>query len=380
MLSIVSHKEVREQGMLNILLNLTLFIIKFIGGKITRSVSVTSDAYNNLMDAVTTMFAWIGVKVSEVGAGEEHPNGHGKFEWIIALLSSGSVIMVGGELVKESVRSICDPKETVFSLFTVFALIISICVKFFMFVYNKNKGNEKDSEALKAVSVDCLSDAISTAVVLMSLIINWMTGLRIDGWCGVLVALFIIYNGFKEFVEITNRIMGRRKSEEETNMIRALALNNTDFSDITDILTEDYGNGRIKVSLTVVGKQGISAEKLLEDVADLKYKIFTEFGYLTNINTEAVIDDHDIRQFIEETLQKIEKIPVIKSLRVNDAGEYKLVQLDLGIEFMNNAKTEEYKKSIIDKMGNAPEGYRILTQFYLMGHGHNMRRYKKQKP
>jgi cation diffusion facilitator family transporter len=341
--------------------------MKYLGGKITRSVSVTSDAYNNLMDAVTTMFAWVGVKISAVGVGEEHPNGHGKLEWIIALLSSASIILVGAELFKKSVNAIRDPEETLFSAFALAVLVISIGVKFFMFIYNKKQGMEKDSEAMKAVSVDCLSDAVSTTVVLLALIVNWLTGIRVDGWCGALVALFIIYNGFKEFAEITNRIMGRREARDDTNEIKEFALKNTDFSDITDILMEDYGNGRVKVSLTAIGKDGIGSDKLLADAANLKYRIFSQYGYLTNINVESVIDENEIRQFVEENMRTLEISPVIKSIRVSNAGTYKLVELDLGIELMNNVKMEEYKKTIIKKMENAPEGYKILTQFYLKG-------------
>ncbi|ETP71893.1 cation diffusion facilitator family transporter [Lachnospiraceae bacterium JC7] len=356
--------------MLNVLLNILLFVFKYTGGKLIRSVSVTSDAFNNLMDAVTTMFAWIGVKVSAVGAGENHPNGHGKFEWIIALLSSGSIILVGWELFKESVNVILDPKETVFSVFTLVVLIISICVKFFMYLYNKNQGLKKDSEAMKAVSVDCLADTVSTTAVLASLIINWVTGLRIDGWCGALVALFIIYNGFKELGEITDKIMGRRASDDDIKKIKEFALRNSCFMDITNILFEDYGNGRIKVSFNAIANEGIETERLLMSAANLKFRIFSEFGYLTNINVEKIIADDEIRRFIEDNLNAVEIPPTIKALRVSNAGGYKLVELELGIEFMNSKKMEEYKSSINEKMENAPDGYKVLTQFLLNRYEH----------
>ena len=102
--------------MLNVLLNLALFTVKFIGGRLSRSVSVTSDAFNNLADAVTTLFAWLGLQVAAIGAGETHPNGHGRFEWIIALLCSSSVVIIGWQLLGDSIAAIREPAAMLFNV------------------------------------------------------------------------------------------------------------------------------------------------------------------------------------------------------------------------------------------------------------------------
>lgn len=367
--------------MLNILLNLALFFLKFIGGKLSHSVSVTSDAFNNLTDAVTTLFAWIGVKVASVGAGEHHPNGHGRFEWIIAMLASSSVVVVGWELLRDSVSAIRKPEPQLFNIFTIVVLTVSIGVKFFMFVYNRRKSVEKDSASLRAVSVDCLSDAVSTSVVLAALIINRLFDINIDGWCGVLVAFFIMYNGFEAFGETAERIMGRSAPAEDIQKLREFALEDADFSDITDIQIEDYGYGRFRASMTAIGKKGLPAGRLLADAADLKYRIFQKYGYLAQITAEPLgLEADTIKNFIDDVLSSVpypqwDRTPLeIQSLRICDAGDYRLVQLELGIDFMNNRERNEIEKQITAKLSEAPSGYKILTQIRLKAKSGRRRR------
>lgn len=352
--------------MLNILLNLALFTVKFIGGKLSNSVSVTSDAFNNLTDAVTTMFAWLGLKVSSFGAGEKHPNGHGRFEWVIALLAGSSVILVGWELLRDSISAIKDPGDTIFSVFTLIVLAISIGVKFFMYLDNNKKSKENNSSALKAVSVDCLSDAASTSVVLISLLINALFHVNIDGWCGVLVSLFIMYNGFSSFFETINRIMGHSAAKEQLDEMRSFVMENGDFKDILDLQIEDYGYGRYRVSMTVIGGDNVDAQRLLSDAAQSKYQIFERYGYHAQISVEKNCSENsDIRAYVEQKLSTIDPPIQILSFRENIARDYHLILLDLGIELLGKHKMEDVEAEVLKSFSQAPEGYKILTQLRL---------------
>ena len=356
--------------MLNILLNLLLFVVKYIGGRLSNSVSVVSDAFNNLTDAVTTMFAWFGLKISSIGAGEQHPNGHGRFEWVIALLSGSSVIIIGWELLTDSVAAIKTPGETVFSLFTVIILALSIGVKFFMFLYNKRKSKENNSSALKAVSVDCLSDAASTTVVLLSLIINAVFSINIDGWCGILVSLFIMYNGFNSFSETVNRIMGHSASKEQLAEMRDFTMECGDFKDVLDLQIEDYGYGRYRVSMTVIGGDDVDAQRLLEDAMALKYRIHERFGYSALISVErSCTQDMAIRDYIDSVLSSINAKFSILSLRENVATDYNLVLLELGVELIEHYKMEDLESEVFEKLSHAPDGYKILPQVRLLPDG-----------
>lgn len=373
--------EKGREEMLNVLLNLGLFTVKFIGGKLSHSVSVISDAFNNLTDAVTTLLAWFGLKISAVGAGEIHPNGHGRFEWVIALLSSTSVIVIGWELLWDSINAVKNPKETVFGVFTLVVLLISIVVKFFMFIYNRKKSRETDSSSLKAVSVDCLCDSVSTAVVFVSLLVNTIFSLNIDGWCGILVSLFVMYNGFSSFSETFGRILGHSASREQLEEMKGFVLENSDFSEVLGLQIEDYGNKKYRVSMTVVGKQGVDAGNLLADVSDLRYRIFDHYGYDAQINLEQKsLESTELRSFVQDALDSMEEKPKIQSLRINPANGYDLVLLELAVEYMDGKSQETFDSRLAEKMSQAPEGYRIITRMRLTpGEGRHGRKRHMEK-
>ncbi len=366
--------------MVNVILNLVLFTVKFIGGKLSNSVSVISDAFNNLTDAVTTMFAWLGLKISSVGAGETHPNGHGRFEWVIALLSASSVIVIGWELFRNSVAAIKSSENTVFGVFTVIVLALSIAVKIFMYFYNTKKSKENNSAALKAVAVDSLSDAAATAVVLIALIVNAIFSLKIDGWCGILVSLFIIYNGFRSFTDTVELIMGRSASKEQLNEMRDFAMENEAFKDICDLQIEDYGYGRFRVSMTAVGKDEVSPERFLAAVTELRYRIFEKYGYNAQITAENnAAQSENGALFIEGVLASFDVPLRILSQRFNQAEKYTVISLELGIDFMDNMKKKELEKELAGKLMSAPEGYKIIPQIRLHADEKHYKRRKRHR-
>lgn len=353
--------------MLNVLLNLALFTVKFIGGKISNSVSVISDAFNNLTDAVTTMFAWFGLKISSVGAGEQHPNGHGRFEWVIALLSASSVIVISWELLWDSISAIKNPQETVMGIFTAVVLALSVAVKFFMYLYNKKKSRDKNSASLQAVAVDCLSDAVSTAVVLVSLIINALFAINIDGWCGILVSLFIMYNAFGSFTDTLERVMGHAASKEQLAEMYEFASENADFKEIYDLQIEDYGFGRYKVSMTVVGKEDVDAETLLAGITNLKYRIFEKYGYNAQISVEKNCEESKmLGEYVENVLKTINVPLKILSMRETLAKDFRLVTLELGVDFIDDHKKEELESKLRDEFNQISGDFKFLMKVRLM--------------
>lgn len=370
--------------MLNVLLNLALFTLKFIGGTLSNSVSVISDAFNNLTDAVTTLFAWFGVKISAIGAGEEHPNGHGRFDWIIALISSSAVIVVGWELLTDSIAAIKSPEKPVFGVFTVIALAVSVGVKFFMFLYNKKKSKENNSSSLKTVSLDCLSDAVSTSVVLVSLIVSTLLPVNIDGWCGILVSVFIMYNGFSALAETANRIMGKSASKEHLKEIRNFALENDHFEEIADLQIEDYGSGRFRASMTAVGKCGVTDERLLADIADLKYRIYYKYGYNVQIIAQPGSQpDETIHQYISDVLSSFDIPLQLHSLQTSDAGSYILAEPEIYVDFQYDRKKEDLEKELTEKFNQAPDGYRFIPHLRLKRtderHGEHFGKHRHRK-
>ncbi len=355
--------------MVNVLLNIALFVFKFIGGNLSGSVSVMADAFNNLSDAGTTLATYCGVKVASIGSGEHHPNGHGRAEWVIALMASTSVILIGWELGRDSVEAIKSPEASVFSFFTVLVLVVSISVKMFMYFYNMKLAKENDSQSYKAVATDSLSDAFSTCAVLISLILYRFTGINADGWCGILVSVFIIYNGFKSFGETAGRIMGMAPSREELDNMRNFVLENKDFQEVYDLQIEDYGYGRHRVSLIVLGREGISGDKLIGDVAEMTAAIYEKFGYSVLISVEKPIRDDNyeqIKTLVDEIVKSQTAGVKLISMRISDAGQRKMLRMEIGVPHEKFKKLEEIEKNICEQIKNMPPEYVVIPKVRLM--------------
>ncbi|HPR40139.1 MAG TPA: cation diffusion facilitator family transporter, partial [Oscillospiraceae bacterium] len=182
-------------GNVGIFFNILLFLGKFIAGAVSGSIAVTADAFNNLSDAGSSIITVLGFKLSSRKPDMEHPFGHGRLEYVSGLIVSLLIVMMGVELVKSSIQKIVNPAEAEYSLFTFVILIVSILVKSYMYYYNHTIGKKIRSAAMNATAMDSFSDAITTFAVLVSSLVGMYTNWMIDGWCGIVVAAFILRTG-----------------------------------------------------------------------------------------------------------------------------------------------------------------------------------------
>lgn len=278
--------------MIGVLLNILLFAGKYIVGKLSGSVSIIADAFNNLTDAGTVCLSAFGVQVASLGSGKNHPEGHGRFEWIIALLTSLSVILVGWELLKESLQSIQNPADTVFSWITVVVLLVSIAVKVFLYFYNMRKSKSKNLLSLKAIAIDSISDAFSTTAVLLALLLNFWFGWQVDGWFGLAVSLLIIYNGFSSFSDSLSRLMGQAPSEDQMNefMETVKSFFESDVP-IYDVEIIDRGYGRFNVSCHLISTPKVDIVELVRSVPLIEETLKEKFGYSSVIQVEEAVEE-----------------------------------------------------------------------------------------
>ena len=191
-----------------IVLNILLVVLKVIGGLIAGSVSVVADGLNNLMDAAGSIITLIGFKLSMKKADKEHPFGHGRYEYIAGLVVAVLVLLVGIELGKSSIGKVLYPSEPSYGLPTLIILVGSVFLKLWMGYFSKNLGNRIKSTALTAVAVDSRNDAIATAAVFVTALISMYFDINLDGWAGLGVAIFIVYNGIILVQETLSPIIG----------------------------------------------------------------------------------------------------------------------------------------------------------------------------
>ena len=206
-------------SMVGIVCNVFLFLVKFIVGLLLHSVSVTADAFNNLSDAASSIISFIGVKMAGKPADKEHPFGHGRIEYIAALIVSFLVLEVGFTFLKDSVSKIRTPETLNFQLISVVILILSIGVKLWLGVFNKKLGKKIDSKVMMAVFTDSMGDVITTSATILSLVIFRLTGLNIDGIVGIGVALVVMWAGVGIAKDTLEPLIGEAIDPEEYDKV-----------------------------------------------------------------------------------------------------------------------------------------------------------------
>lgn len=236
-------------GIVGIFFNLILFTTKALAGFFSHSIAITADAVNNLSDAASSIITLVGFKLAGQEPDSGHPFGHGRIEYISGLLVSILIVLMGFELVKSSITKIFHPEAPDFSPVIVGILLFSILVKCYMAFYNRRIGSRIGSVAMRATSIDSLSDVVATTVVLIGTIVSYRTGFIIDGYCGVLVGMFILYSGFVAAKDTISPLLGQPPEPELVQQIGDIVLSYDDVTGIHDLIVHNYGPGRTLISL-----------------------------------------------------------------------------------------------------------------------------------
>lgn len=232
-----------------ILLNILLFIGKYLAGIISGSIAITADAFNNLSDAGSSIITLLGFKLSSKKPDPDHPFGHGRIEYLSGLLVSIIIMFMGYELMRSSISDIINPKSIDTGVISISILIFSILIKLYMFSYNRILGKKISSTVMNATALDSLTDSIATFVVLISMLLLKFADINIDGYSGIVVAIFILYAGFSSMKDTISPLLGQAPSPELVEQIENIVMSHKDILGIHDLVVHDYGPGRLMISL-----------------------------------------------------------------------------------------------------------------------------------
>ena len=280
-------------GAMGILLNLLLFGGKYLAGVLAGSVAVMADAFNNLADAGSSIVTLLGMRLAGMKPDPDHPFGHGRIEYITGVAVSIMIIVVGFELGQDSIIQVKNPQPLDASLLSIGILLASILVKIYIFAYNRSVGRKINAPAMLATAADSLSDCISTAVVLVSMVLSRFLGINIDGWCGMLVATFIIYAGIKSTAETLSPLLGSPPDPEFVEQIETIVLSYDEIVNIHDLVVHDYGPGRRMVTLhaEVPGNGDLFALHDTVDSAELELQ--DTLGCMATIHMDPISMDNE---------------------------------------------------------------------------------------
>ena len=291
-------------SIVGIFCNVFLFAVKFAVGLILHSVSVTADAFNNLSDAGSSIISFVGVKMAEKPADKDHPFGHGRIEYIAALVVSFLVLEVGFTFLKDSFGKILHPETMNFQIVSVVILILSIAVKLWLGLFNRKLGEKIDSKVMMAVFTDSMGDVITTAATILSLIFFAVTDINIDGIVGVGVALVVMWAGVGIAKDTLEPLIGQAIDPEVYEKIKHFVEKYDGIEGTHDLIVHNYGPGRSMASIHAEVPNDVDIEQSHEIIDRIERDAAKELGIFLVIHMDPVeMKDKQVLKIRDKTVQ-----------------------------------------------------------------------------
>ena len=353
-------------GAVGIGLNLLLFAGKLFAGTISGSIAITADAFNNLSDAGSSVVTLLGFRLAGRKPDPEHPFGHGRMEYISGLAVAGLILLMGVELGKSSLKKILSPEEIVSSPLVLAILAVSVAVKLYMFYYNRSLGKKIKSAAMSATATDSLSDAVSTTAVLIATLVGQLTGLNIDGWVGLLVALFILFSAYKAAKETLSPLLGQTPDPEFVDRIEQIVLSYPEVLNIHDLIVHDYGPGRMMISLHAEVSADGDLLQLHDVIDNAEHRLKKELGCMAVIHMDPIItnDAHTdaLRMAVAEKVKAIDPRLTIHDFRTVSGPTHTNLIFDVVVPYDVKLTADEVRRRIGALVKELDENYFAVVQ------------------
>ncbi len=339
-------------GIVGVVLNLLLFVGKFIAGLLTGAISITADAFNNLTDAGSSIVTFIGFKLSSKPTDRDHPFGHGRMEYVSGFIVSIIIFLVGFELMKSSVEKLINPSAVEFSYVAMIILGVSVLVKLYMYLYNRNIAKKINSVSVKATAKDSLNDCIATFVVTVCFVVYKLTDFNADGIAGILIALFILYSGFGSAKETIGLLLGVAPDEEYVEKIEKTALSLEGIIGIHDLMVHNYGPGRQIISLHAEVDAHANVNEAHDNIDNAEKVLEEQFGCIAVIHMDPIDMNNPKRnEFLSLThdiVKSIDQRFSIHDFRMTEGYTHINLIFDLTIPHDCKMDKESIKQSITD--------------------------------
>lgn len=326
---IKDHKNIRDpevrarygtlEGVTSILLNTILFGIKITTGIYLQSIALIADAIHTLSDSVTSIIVIIGFKAAKKPSDKEHPFGHGRMEYIAALIVSVFLFVAAFEFLEGSIRRIINPVSYDAPIGIIILITLSMAAKELIARFSFALGNIIKSKTLEADAIHHRTDAVSTALVIVALISSRFGIIILDGIMGVFVSIIIFYSAYRIAKGAIDPLLGEAPSKETVKEIENIARSNTKVSGVHDMIFHKYGQTSI-ISLHIEVSDKESAAKLHMLAEEIEEKIIDEMGGIAIVHIDPINKDHPKYNVIAEKVRDIvshdERIQSFHELRI----------------------------------------------------------------
>lgn len=352
-------------SMVGIFCNVFLFAVKFVIGLIVHSVSVTADAFNNLSDAGSSIISFVGVKIASKPADKEHPFGHGRMEYIAALIVSFLVMEVGFTFLKDSFGKIKSPEILNFQLMSVVILVLSIGVKLWLGLFNRKLGEKIDSKVMMAAFTDSMGDVLTTTVTIVSLLVFQITGVNIDGFVGIGVALVVMWAGFGIAKDTLEPLLGEAVNPEEYQKIKKFVEGYDGVVGSHDLIVHNYGPNRSMASIHAEVPNNVNIETSHEVIDRIERDAVENLGIFLVVHMDPIeIEDEHvllIRNRANQAIAEIDDSCTIHDFRVVDGQKQINLIFDLVVpREYDKEKQNEIERTLCEKMKEQDERYEFV--------------------
>ncbi len=348
--------------------NIILFLLKYIMGTLSNSISIVSDAFNNLSDCASCLVTLLGYKMASKPADKDHPFGHGRIEYLTSLIIAVLVILVGIELLKSSFTKIISPEPLQFSFTALTALIFSIAVKLWMSFFNTRLGKKINSTVMLATAKDSRSDVIATSATLIALVASVFTKkIPADGIMGIIVSIFILKAGYEIVKDTVDDLLGKPADPELVEKIKNCVLKNEKMLGIHDLVIHNYGPGKMIGSCHVEVACSENIMTVHDIVDDIEREIFKQLKVLMTIHMDPIETDdkrtNEAKKLILKIIDHIDPSLSIHDFRIVQGDSHTNLIFDIVVPYELKLDNDTIKNLIDEKLSHEKTKYYTVIVF-----------------
>ena len=344
------NKTIIKTSILGIVVNIVLVAFKATVGIIVNSIAIILDAVNNLTDALSSVITIVGTKLANKAPDKEHPYGHGRAEYFTALIIAAIVLFAGITAGRESIVKIIHPEEADYSIASMIIIAVAVIVKFVFGRYVKRVGKKVNSQSLVASGEDAFMDSVLSFSTLVAAIISYFWHFSLEGYLGVIIAIFIIKAAIEMLRETVDSMLGKRADAELAKKLKERVMSFKEVQGAYDLNLHNYGPSKIVASVHIQVRNDMTAEEIHILTREIEYHIFAEFGIALTIGIYAANDKGEfgeIKKYLGKVIKDYNHILQIHGFYVDK--EKSNVYFDVIIDFEADDK-EKIKNEIVQKL------------------------------
>lgn len=368
----INNPDVRRSygtlsSLVGIFCNITLFVLKYVMGTLSGSISIISDAFNNLSDSAGCIVTLLGYKMAAKPADKDHPFGHGRMEYLTALFIAVLIIIVAFELLKNSVEKIIHPEKLAFSAVVLGSLAVSILVKLWMSFFNGKLGRKINSSVMLATSKDSRTDVIATSATCISILSALFTDLPVDGIMGIVVSAFIFKSGIDIVKDTVDNLLGGPADPEIVASIKEMVAEYDKIIGIHDLVIHNYGPGIMIGSCHAEVKSTEDFVEVHDMIDTIEREIHEKLNIMMTIHMDPIETNNEyvnsLREMVRTIVKGIDQSLHIHDFRVVSGDTHTNLIFDLVVPY-DCEYTESDIRSIIDeKLGKTEASYYAVITF-----------------